>query len=99
MTYTEDSLVQQTTAEYMEQQFGWESFAPTTTRISGRTACQIIRGQPLNWLRLGYEVFRSLIFVTICSVSAKNRLYAVIFHDTGWNRGNYVVLWNVYNYV
>ena len=23
--YTEDSLVQQTTAEYLEQQFGWES--------------------------------------------------------------------------
>jgi hypothetical protein len=48
MTYTEDSLVQQTTAEYMEQQFGWEPFTPTTTRISGRTACQVIRGQPLN---------------------------------------------------
>ncbi len=25
MRYTEDALVQQTTAEYLEQQLGWES--------------------------------------------------------------------------
>jgi hypothetical protein len=25
MNFTEDTLVQQTTAEYLEQQFGWES--------------------------------------------------------------------------
>ncbi len=25
MSYTEDALVQQTTAEYPERQFGWES--------------------------------------------------------------------------
>jgi len=28
-TYTEDTLVQQTTAEYLEQQLGWESVCST----------------------------------------------------------------------
>lgn len=40
MNYTEDSLVQQTTADYLEQQLGWESvnedFAPDS--LLGRTS-------------------------------------------------------------
>jgi hypothetical protein len=34
--YTEDTLVQQTTAEYLVQELGWERCTPITTSISGR---------------------------------------------------------------
>ena len=37
------------------------------------------------------------IFVTICNDLAENRLYSVIFHGTGWDRGNYLIHLHIYN--
>ena len=37
--YTEDILVQQTTADYLEQQLGWESVYAYIMKTSDRTAC------------------------------------------------------------
>lgn len=36
-TYSEDTLVQQTTAEYLEQQLGWESVYAYNTETFGPT--------------------------------------------------------------
>lgn len=45
MNYTEDTLVQQTTAENLEQELGWQSvrYTPTTTRGTNRTAGHTFR--------------------------------------------------------
>ena len=37
--YTEDTLVQQTTAEYLERQLGWESVYAYNNEDFGRRAC------------------------------------------------------------
>ena len=37
--YTEGTLVQQTTAEYLEERLGWESVYAHNTEDFGRTAC------------------------------------------------------------
>ena len=36
--YTEDTLVQQTIAEYIQHQFGWESFYAYTNKDLGRNS-------------------------------------------------------------
>ena len=47
-TYTEETLVQQTTAEYLERKLGWESVYAYNTETFGPEGCL---NQPVDHLR------------------------------------------------
>ena len=51
MSYTEDALVRQTTAEYLERQLGWESVYAYNNEDFGPTSLLGLAGGLLTQLR------------------------------------------------